>query len=118
MEELYQVHTAIEQSLIKATMALETSKPAFWLLSLLIMSHMVAKGSAGWGFGGNDPGKVKLRDVQVLTLKDGKMTTGRRSSPVPQLNCVGGSAKGKFRPQVVQCINRGWDGQDVQVSIN
>ena len=79
---------------------------------------MVAIGSAGWGFGGNDPGKVKLRDVQVLTLKDGKMTTGRRSSPVAQLNCVGGSAKGNFRPQVVQCINRGWDGQDVQVHIN
>ena len=31
---------------------------------------------AGWGFGGgNDPGKVLLQDVQVLTLKQGKVTT-------------------------------------------
>ena len=38
--------------------------------------------------------------LKVLTLYQGKMTTGRRSSPVPQLNCVGGSAKGMFNPQV------------------
>ena len=30
------------------------------------------------------------------------LPTGRRSSPVPQLTCVGGSAAGKFRPAVVQ----------------
>jgi len=64
-------------------------------------------------WGSNDK-KVRLQDVQVLTLHQGKMTTGRRSSPVPQLNCVGGSAKGIFNPQVVQCYNRGWDGMDVQ----
>jgi hypothetical protein len=52
--------------------------------------------------------------LQVLTLRDGEMTSGRRSSPVKQLNCVGGSAAGKFRPQVVQCYNRGFDGTDVQ----
>ena len=66
-----------------------------------------------WGSSSN-PGKVLLRDIQVLTLRQGQMTTGRRSSPVPQLNCVGGSAQGQFTPQVVQCYNRGWDGQDVQ----
>ena len=33
---------------------------------------------------------------------------------MPQLKCVGGSAAGKFTPKVVQCYNRGWDGQDVQ----
>ena len=70
-----------------------------------------------WGGGfSNDPGKVRLQDVQVLTLKHGKMTTGRRSSPVPQLKCVGGSAQGAFNPQVVQCKNVGWDGQDAQVN--
>ena len=67
-----------------------------------------------WGFSSDDPGKVLLRDVQVLTLRAGQMTTGRRASPVPQLKCVGGSAQGQFNPQVVQCYNRGWDGQDVQ----
>lgn len=69
------------------------------------------------------------------------MTNGRRMSPVPQLKCVGGTAGCKaFTPQVeiiclklnlilypdiflwlyccfvqvVQCYNRGWDGEDVQ----
>ena len=43
------------------------------------------------------------------------MTAGRRSSPVPQLKCVGGTAGcHAFQPKVVQCINRGSDGYDVQ----
>ena len=41
-----------------------------------------------------------LNYIKVLTLYQGKMTTGRRSSPVQQLNCVGGSARGMFNPQV------------------
>ena len=97
-------------------MFLKTFKAINWLFALIVVSVVIQTSSAAWGFGGSDPGKVKLKDVQVLTLKDGKMTTGRRSSPVPQLHCVGGSAKGVFKPQVVQCVNRGWDGQDVQVN--
>jgi len=77
------------------------------LLQLLCLGRC----ANSWGEKNN---KMKLQDVQVLTLHQGKMTTGRRSSPVPQLNCVGGSAKGLFNPQVVQCYNRGWDGMDVQ----
>ena len=88
------------------------------LLGVMVICVALHTANAAWGFGGKDPGKVRLKDVQVLTLKDGKMTTGHRSSPVPQLNCVGGSAQGKFRPQVVQCKNMGWDGQDVQVQID
>nr|XP_046256552.1 store-operated calcium entry-associated regulatory factor [Scatophagus argus] len=62
-----------------------------------------------------DDGSVLLRDVQVLTLYRGRYTTARRSSPVPQLQCVGGSAGCKaFVPEVVQCQNKGWDGVDVQ----
>uniref|UniRef100_A0A8C6UAU5 Store-operated calcium entry-associated regulatory factor n=1 Tax=Neogobius melanostomus TaxID=47308 RepID=A0A8C6UAU5_9GOBI len=58
---------------------------------------------------------VLLRDIQVLTLYKGRYTTGRRSSPVPQLQCVGGSAGCHvFVPEVVQCQNKGWDGVDVQ----
>lgn len=60
-------------------------------------------------------GSVLLRDIQVLTLYKGRYTTGRRSSPVPQLQCVGGSAGcHSFIPEVVQCQNKGWDGVDVQ----
>ncbi|KAI5630475.1 store-operated calcium entry-associated regulatory factor isoform X1, partial [Silurus asotus] len=58
---------------------------------------------------------VLLRDVQVLTLYRGRYTTARRSSPVPQLQCVGGSAGcTAFVPEVVQCQNKGWDGVDIQ----
>merc|ERR1711962_1563107 len=59
--------------------------------------------------------KVKLKDVDVLTLYQGKMTNGRRSSPIPQLQCRGGSAGcGAFVPEVVQCYNRGSDGLEIQ----
>lgn len=62
-------------------------------------------------------GAVLLRDVQVLTLYKGRFTTARRTSPVPQLQCVGGSAGcGSFVPEVVQCQNKGWDGIDAQVN--
>ncbi|XP_072050912.1 store-operated calcium entry-associated regulatory factor-like [Amphiura filiformis] len=64
-------------------------------------------------FGSGD--KVRLSGVNTLTLYNGKMTTGRRSSPVKQLQCVGGSAGcSAFTPQVVQCYNRGSDGYDAQ----
>lgn len=68
---------------------------------------------AAWGTGGES---VHLKSIEVLTLYNGKMTKGRRSSPVPQLECVsGGTAPcDAFRPRVVQCYNRGWDGEDVQ----
>ncbi|XP_028831465.1 store-operated calcium entry-associated regulatory factor [Denticeps clupeoides] len=60
-------------------------------------------------------GAVLLRDVQVLTLHRGRYTAARRSGPVLQLQCSGGSAGcGAFAPEVVQCRNRGWDGVDVQ----
>lgn len=39
---------------------------------------------------------------------------GRRSAPVPQLNCVGGSARGRFKPRAVQCVKQGFDGTDYQ----
>lgn len=45
-------------------------------------------------------GKVRLTDVTTLTLYRDKYTTGRRSAPIPQIQCVGGSAKGKFEPKV------------------
>lgn len=57
---------------------------------------------------------IPLRDVEVLTLHNGQMTTGRRSAPVPQLNCVGGRARAQaHRVKTVQCYNRGFDGLDV-----
>ena len=95
-----------------------TDTPFQLHVGLVLLWLVLGQASASWGGGwssGNDPGKVKLKDVGVLTLRHGKMTTGRRSSPVPQLKCVGGSAQGAFTPQVVQCKNMGSDGYDVQV---
>ena len=50
-------------------------KPAF-LLAVVILTSLSQPSTAAWGFGSSDPGKVLLRDVQVLTLHDGKMTAG------------------------------------------
>ncbi|KAK3787124.1 hypothetical protein RRG08_059616 [Elysia crispata] len=58
--------------------------------------------------------KMLLSDVKALTLRQGQMTNARRSPPVPQLKCVGGAAQYKFTPKVVQCINMGSDGYDIQ----
>jgi len=44
-----------------------------------------------------------------LTLKKGQMTTGRRSSPIPQVSCVSGPCSSVNIP-VIQCLNRGFDG--------
>ncbi|KAI1703546.1 SOCE-associated regulatory factor of calcium homoeostasis domain-containing protein [Ditylenchus destructor] len=58
--------------------------------------------------------RVLLRDVTSITLNRGVYTSGRRSAPVPQLQCTGGTANGKYSPKTVQCYNRGFDGVDVQ----
>jgi len=56
-----------------------------------------------------------LTSVKALTFNKGKMTSGRRSSPLPQLSCVGGSASGSnYQPSVVQCVNVGDDGFNVE----
>lgn len=44
--------------------------------------------------------KVLLRNVQSLTLKKGAKTSHRRSSAVPQLNCIGGSGKPHYEVDV------------------
>ncbi|CAF3557711.1 unnamed protein product [Rotaria socialis] len=64
--------------------------------------------------GGNQQKSVLLESVQALTLYKGQRTQARRVSAVPQLKCVGGSAKGAFEPDVVQCYNRGSNGVDIQ----
>lgn len=82
------------------------------ILAVLFIVGAVGIVHVSGAFGGSD--RIRLEDVKVLTLYNGKMTNGRRSAPVPQLKCVGGSAAGAFVPQVVQCMNQGSDGFDVQ----
>lgn len=59
---------------------------------------------------------VLLKNVNSLTFRTNQFTTGRRSSPIPQLNCVGGDAAHlrELHPTTVQCYNRGSDGHDIQ----
>nr|XP_045602319.1 store-operated calcium entry-associated regulatory factor-like [Procambarus clarkii]XP_045602320.1 store-operated calcium entry-associated regulatory factor-like [Procambarus clarkii] len=82
-------------------------------LGLFFIVLCTVPATAAWG---SSDESILLKDVEVLTLYNGKMTKGKRSSPVPQLMCVkGGTAPcDAFHPRVVQCYNRGWDGLDVQ----
>jgi len=57
--------------------------------------------------------RVRLKNVEALTLYSDRWTTSRRSAPVKQLTCVGGSCNGA-QLQAAQCYNRGFDGNDVQ----
>jgi len=60
------------------------------------------------GYYGNDA--ILLDQVKTLTFATGKMTTGRRNSPIPQLQCVSGSAcYSDSLPLSVQCTNVGTD---------
>eukprot|EP01114_Cavostelium_apophysatum_P021788 TRINITY_DN7691_c0_g1_i1.p1 TRINITY_DN7691_c0_g1~~TRINITY_DN7691_c0_g1_i1.p1 ORF type:complete len:342 (-),score=38.07 TRINITY_DN7691_c0_g1_i1:38-1063(-) len=74
----------------------------------------------GYGGGyssGQNSDAVLLEGIRALTLEQGKYTNARRVSAIPQLQCVGGSAKGRteYFPTVVQCTNVGGDGSgDVQ----
>ncbi|KAM4611840.1 store-operated calcium entry-associated regulatory factor isoform 1-T1 [Polymixia lowei] len=77
---------------------------------LLVLQFLFVVHVKSW-----DEGSVLLQDVKVLTLYKGRYTTARRSAPVMQVQCVGGSAGcGAFVPDVVQCQNKGWDGVDAQ----
>lgn len=57
------------------------------------------------------PHKVKLTKIETLILREGEMTTGRRSNPVKQLSCTGEYCHS--RPYEVVCKNIGHDGRDV-----
>jgi len=55
---------------------------------------------------------ILLGQVNALTLQKGQMTTGRRNSPIYQLNCIGGSAcYSDLLPNSVQCKNVGTDSR-------
>lgn len=56
--------------------------------------------------------RIRERDIQVITVRKGHMTTHRRVGAYPQIVCSGphcGSA-----PDVIQCVNKGWSGSSVQ----
>ena len=59
---------------------------------------------------------VLLSNIKTLTLHGGRQTTARRGPAVPQLDCVGGNAKGLHDVEVMRCTNAGaeYGPEDVQ----
>ena len=68
----------------------------------------LAKDTVG-GWSSKSPEKVLFSHIKALTFYQGRMTTARRTPPVPQLSCMGDLC-GRNQPNVVQCTSRG-DGQ-------
>ena len=61
----------------------------------------------------NAHNKVLLGNVNVLTLNKDQQTSYRRTSPISQLNCIGGEARShSHKVETVQCKNTGFNGKD------
>ncbi|KAJ5936932.1 hypothetical protein N7466_003382 [Penicillium verhagenii] len=60
---------------------------------------------------------ILLSTVETLTLRADRMTTSRRLSPIPQLNCVGPSKKicSLYQPETIRCTNQGHDYEEEDV---
>lgn len=59
---------------------------------------------------------VLLSNIKTLTLHGDRLTTSRRGPAIPQLECVGGNARGLHAVDVMRCTNAGPDyaPEDVQ----
>ncbi|KAK0264036.1 hypothetical protein LTR35_017433 [Friedmanniomyces endolithicus] len=59
---------------------------------------------------------VLLSQVKTLTLRADQETSHRRVSPLQQLACVGGNAKGLYDVDIMRCKNAGsdYDTEDIQ----
>ncbi|OJD31582.1 uncharacterized protein BKCO1_460005 [Diplodia corticola] len=63
----------------------------------------------------NPKNSVLLSNVKSLTLRNGQKTSARRVSPIPQLTCIGGDAKGLYEVDVMRCKNAGADYDDENI---
>jgi hypothetical protein len=56
---------------------------------------------------------IDLKNVNAITFSPHKYTTGNRTNPIPQLNCVGGNACDQSSIiKNIQCINKGTNDND------
>lgn len=62
------------------------------------------------------PQSLLLSDVKALTLRKDLKTSHNRLPPVPQLKCIGGTARGLYEIDVLRCRNAGssYGDEDVQ----
>jgi len=56
--------------------------------------------------------RILLSDVDSLVFFSDAYTQGRRSSPIPQLQCEGRICR-KYKPEAVECKNIGGHGSDI-----
>jgi hypothetical protein len=95
-------------------MSFSMKSTLFLIITIFIQSQLASEAQACRRFSNNH--RIRLSEVSSLTFYSGRMRTGRRSSVVPQLECVGGDT-GCHRsliPSSVKCDNRGHDAVDVQ----
>ncbi|CED84125.1 Protein of unknown function DUF1183, TMEM66 [Phaffia rhodozyma] len=77
-------------------------------IQALIVATIVAVAHAS-AFSGYT--KVPLKSIQTITLYPDQKTNARRTSPIPQLTCVGSACRQYEQyVEVVQCSNMGNDG--------
>ena len=62
------------------------------------------------------PQSLLLSDIKALTLRKDLKTSHNRVSALPQLKCVGGTAKGLYEIDILRCKNAGssYGDEDVQ----
>jgi hypothetical protein len=88
-----------------------------YILFFFTLALLLNLGLADWFQTNRQSDAVLLENVKALTFNRGRMTTARRTAPIPQLSCVGGSAQyeNDLQPDVVQCVNVGKDdGNKIQ----
>ncbi|KAF2257786.1 DUF1183-domain-containing protein [Lojkania enalia] len=85
-------------------------------LNLLYPALLVASSFWGASEALGSGNKIKLSQVQSLTLRKDLKTSHRRVPAIPQLKCIGGSAKGLYQVDVMRCKNSGYDynEEDIQ----
>ncbi|KAF2841740.1 DUF1183-domain-containing protein, partial [Patellaria atrata CBS 101060] len=80
------------------------------VLPLILLFHTTPSSAAR-----KPSNSVLLSNIKTLTLRKGLKTSHRRVPAVPQLQCVGGSAKGIYEVDVMRCTNSGSDYDDDNV---
>ena len=87
------------------------------LITFLILSGILVALGNSYSYGHDTHAIYKkhpLREIDTLVLYNGKFTAGRRSPPVPQMTCIGGSGQSfQHKVESVHCHNTGFDGRDV-----
>ena len=90
--------------------------PITTLLALAAATTTILPTTLAAAAGKTPADAVLLSNIKTLTLHAGRQTTSRRGPAVPQLECVGGNARGLHSVDVMRCTNAGADygPEDVQ----